>query len=72
VKISRIETIPIQVPISRERAIVGGRGATRQHHAPAGGKTFSVGSITWIASLLVDQGTSRITANVLRRCLSGS
>ena len=34
-----------------------------------GGKTFSVGSITWVASLLVDEGTSAITANVLRRFL---
>lgn len=35
----------------------------------SGGKTFAVGSITWVASLLVDDGTSAITANVLRRFL---
>src|SRR5579859_773724 len=34
-----------------------------------GGKTFSVGSITWVPSLLVDAGTSRITANVIHRFL---
>ncbi|MGH9325154.1 MAG: N,N-dimethylformamidase beta subunit family domain-containing protein [Terriglobia bacterium] len=32
---------------------------------PSGGQVFSVGSITYIASLLVDEYTSRVTANVL-------
>ena len=36
---------------------------------PSGGAAFSVGSIVWPASLLVDEGVSRITANVLRRFL---
>ena len=34
---------------------------------PRGGGVFSVGSICWPASLLVDEAVSRITANVLRR-----
>jgi N,N-dimethylformamidase len=35
----------------------------------SGGAVFSVGSITWPASILVDQGVSRITRNVLDRFL---
>jgi N,N-dimethylformamidase len=35
-----------------------------------GGQVFSVGSITWVASVLVDAGTSRITSNVLSRFLA--
>ena len=34
---------------------------------PSGGQVFSSGSITYIASLLVDGPLSRVTANVLRR-----
>ena len=34
---------------------------------PSGGAVFSVGSITWPSSLLVDPAVSRITANVLKR-----
>lgn len=33
----------------------------------SGGHVFSVGSITYVASLLVDASLSRVTANVLRR-----
>lgn len=39
------------------------------HETASGGAVFSVGSITWPASLLVDGGVSRITSNVLRRFL---
>ena len=35
-----------------------------------GGAAFAAGSITWPASLLVDEAVSRITANVIRRFLS--
>jgi hypothetical protein len=35
------------------------------YETASGGAVFSVGSITWPACLLVDQGVSRITANVL-------
>lgn len=38
---------------------------------PSGGAVFSVGSINYVASLPVDEGISRITANVLRRFLDG-
>jgi hypothetical protein len=34
---------------------------------PSGGAVFSAGSICWPACVLVDEGVSRITANVLRR-----
>src|SRR5262249_5004061 len=34
---------------------------------PSGGAVFSAGSITWPASVLVDDRVSRITANALRR-----
>jgi N,N-dimethylformamidase len=34
---------------------------------PRGGAVFSVGSICWPSSVLVDEAVSRITANVLRR-----
>jgi N,N-dimethylformamidase len=40
-----------------------------QYDVPSGGSVFSVGSITWPASLLVDEYTSRITRNVLDRAL---
>ncbi|MCI0703369.1 MAG: carboxypeptidase regulatory-like domain-containing protein, partial [Planctomycetia bacterium] len=36
---------------------------------PSGGAVFSVGSINFVASLVVDEFVSRITENVLRRCL---
>jgi hypothetical protein len=43
-------------------------GADMVHfETPRGGGVFSVGSICWPASLLVDEAVSRITANVLRR-----
>jgi hypothetical protein len=35
----------------------------------SGGEVFSVGSITWVACVLVDPDVSKITANVLRRFL---
>jgi hypothetical protein len=46
-------------------------GAEMVIHEPSGGgAVFSVGSITYVSSLLVDEYVSRITANVLRRFLS--
>jgi hypothetical protein len=39
------------------------------YETESGGSAFSVGSIVWPASLLVDDGVSRITHNVLRRFL---
>lgn len=40
-----------------------------QFDTPSGGAVFSVGSICWPSSLVVDDAVSRITANVLRRFL---
>jgi hypothetical protein len=37
------------------------------HETTSGGAVFSSGSICWISSLLVDEGVSRITANVLKK-----
>ena len=37
---------------------------------PSGGAVFSVGSITWPASILVDDSVSRITSNVIDRFLT--
>lgn len=46
-------------------------GAELVYHEPAGGgAVFSAGSITWPASVLVDDAVSRITRNVLERFLS--
>ena len=39
------------------------------YETPGGGQVFSVGSITWPSSILVDDAVSKITANVLRRFL---
>ena len=39
------------------------------HPTVPGSEVFSVGSITWTASALVDDAVSQITANVLRRFL---
>ncbi len=39
---------------------------------PGGGSVFSVGSITWPASILVDDAVSRITANVFNRSLEAA
>ena len=36
------------------------------HERDSGGAVFSVGSITWVSSLLVDDAVSTITGNVLR------
>jgi hypothetical protein len=40
------------------------------YETPAGGAVFSAGSLNWPLSLLVDEGVSRVTANVLRRFLA--
>jgi N,N-dimethylformamidase len=46
----------------------GGGGAEMVIHEPAGdGAVFSAGSISWPASVLVDEAVSKITANVLQR-----
>ena len=45
----------------------GGGGEVVIHEPAGGGAVFSVGSICWPSSLLVDKGVSQITANVVRR-----
>jgi hypothetical protein len=40
------------------------------YETASGGAVFSAGSICWPASIVVDAGVSKITANVLRRFLS--
>lgn len=42
------------------------------HETPTGGAVFSAGSITWPASIVVDDAVSRVTSNVLRRFLNRS
>ena len=37
------------------------------YETPSGGAVFSVGSLCWPLSLLVDEGVSAVTANMLRR-----
>ena len=44
-----------------------GGGEIVIHEPSSGGAVFSVGSICWPASILVDEAVSGITANVLRR-----
>jgi hypothetical protein len=40
------------------------------YETPSGGAVFSASSICWTSAILVDEGVSKITANVLRRFLS--
>jgi len=49
----------------------GGGAEMVIHDTEYGGSVFSVGSITWPASLLVDTHVSRITRNVLEQFLNG-
>lgn len=44
-----------------------GGGHLVVHEPAGGGMVFSVGSINWVSSLLVDSAVSRITSNALRR-----
>jgi hypothetical protein len=39
------------------------------YDTPSGGEVFSVGSITWPSSILVDPIVSQLTRNVLERFL---
>ena len=41
------------------------------HETDSGGMVFSVGSITYPSSILVDDVVSRVTSNVLTRFLGG-
>jgi hypothetical protein len=48
----------------------GGGADIVVYGTPGGGAVFSVGSITWPSSILIDDAVSRVTANVLRRFLT--
>jgi hypothetical protein len=48
----------------------GGGAEMVWFETPGGGEVFSVGSVTWTASLLVDEAVSRITRNALERFLA--
>lgn len=50
----------------------GGGAEMVIHHPRGDGAVFSVGSINWVSSLLVDYHVGRITANVLRRFTDAS
>lgn len=47
----------------------GGGSEIVIHERDHGGAVFSVGSITWVSALLVDDSVSKITSNVLRNFL---
>lgn len=47
-----------------------GGGEIVTHETKSGGAVFSVGSTTWTSSILVDDGMSRLTRNVIERFLS--
>ena len=47
-----------------------GGGQIVTYETTSGGAVFSVGSITWVSSILIDDHVSRITANVLERYLT--
>ena len=69
-----------RTPSSPAGAIVLARGTNPNdggaeiiyHETASGGAVFSVGSITWPACVLVDEGCSRITRNVLERMLGAT
>jgi N,N-dimethylformamidase len=48
-----------------------GGGEIAYYQTPSGGEVYSVGSIAYPSSVIVDEGLSRITANVLRKFLHG-
>ncbi len=49
--------------------VTGGGGDVIVHEPGGGGAVYSVGSITWVPALFVDEHISRITRNVLKRFL---
>jgi hypothetical protein len=66
-------------PHSPPNTILLAKGVNQDHggaemvyyETARGGAVFSAGSITFVASLLVDEAISRVTSNVLRRFMSG-
>ena len=47
-----------------------GGGEITYYETPSGGAVYSVGSIAYPSSVIVDDAVSHITANVLRRFLA--
>lgn len=60
---------PAETALLAEGTNPGGGGHMVCYELESGGTVFSVGSITYVASLLVDPAVSRITSNVLTRFL---
>ena len=66
------QSSPENVQLLAKGTNVDDGGAEMVIHQPGGGGgVFSVGSITYVSSILVDDAVSRITSNVLRRFLEG-
>jgi N,N-dimethylformamidase len=57
------------LPLARGMNVDDGGAEIVLHETAAGGAVFSVGSITWTASVMVDKHVSQITRNVLERFL---
>jgi hypothetical protein len=57
------------VPAARGLNRDNGGAEIVYHETESGGSVFSVGSITWPASILVDDSCSQITRNALNRAL---
>jgi hypothetical protein len=60
---------PGAVLLARGENPGGGGAELVWFETPSGGEVLSAGSVTWIASLLVDDAVSRITRNALERFL---
>jgi hypothetical protein len=61
---------PANVHLLAQGTNANGGGADMVLHEPSGGgAVFSAGSITYVASLLIDKHVSAITANVIRKFL---
>ena len=67
-KVSPSSPPNIQV-LAKGKNVDNGGAEIVHYETPSGGAVFSVGSITWPSSILLDDVVSRITANVLNRFL---
>ena len=68
------DKVSAQSPANTQRMAKGlnpGEGGAEivEHRPTGGGAVFSVGSICWPASILVDDAVSQITENVIHRYL---
>ncbi len=60
---------PGTVLLAKGTNIEDGGAEIVHYKTKSGGEVFSVGSITWVPCLLVDDGVSRVTSNVITRFL---